>query len=366
MSHFYIFLNFKEAEKFFKNLLKTYQYSWVYVGYVRSLLKQQRIDEIRDLLTKLTNKPETRFATHDMLAQYYIELEQYEQAYEEIKQATKLAPRNIERNKKYWDLARLNHDHKGQFQATKKIAQYAKNSVHDSPILLLNVVRAGVDLALTTNYDSAQSLLKQSEQYLEQLEKSGQESAEFKEQIVVARARILKAKEKTELAQRIVETQVSLNASTDVEDNLDKVKIFHELGMREEAQILLDAIANQICGESLTSQVVNKYIQQEMKERHDIHYTPKHLHQMANEHFDKKRYQPAMAAIEQAIRLVPNSARFSLTLMNILLAMHQSDELTEAHKQLGDNTIKSLNALSYEGKAKQRIQDLDELWQQVN
>ena len=142
-------LEFKEAEVFFKELLDTYKYAWVYIGYVQSLLKQGRIDEIHDMITSLSEKPSTRFATHDMLAQYHIEHEKYDLAYEEIKKATELSPRNIERNKKSWDLARLNHDHHGQYQATKNIAKNAKNSIHDSPVLLLNVIRAGIDLACT-------------------------------------------------------------------------------------------------------------------------------------------------------------------------------------------------------------------------
>ncbi|MDG1752746.1 MAG: response regulator, partial [Thalassotalea sp.] len=80
-------LEFKEAEIFFKGLLDTYKHAWVYIGYVKSLLKQGRIDEIHDMLITLSKKPETRFATHDMLAQYHIEHEKYDLAYEEIRKA---------------------------------------------------------------------------------------------------------------------------------------------------------------------------------------------------------------------------------------------------------------------------------------
>ena len=130
-------LEFEEAEVFYQELLKKYPYSWVYLGYAKALLKQGRLDEIRDMIKTLIDKPETRFGAHDMMAQYFIEQEQYQQAYEEIKKAMELAPRNIERNKKSWDLARLTHDHKGQYLATRNIAQQAKNSIHDSPELIL-------------------------------------------------------------------------------------------------------------------------------------------------------------------------------------------------------------------------------------
>ena len=99
-------LEYKQAESFFKGLMDKYDYAWVHIGYVKSLLKQGRIEEINSLLEEMIHKPDTRFQTHDLLAQYYLESKKYDLAYDEIQKATALAPRNIERNKKSWDLAR--------------------------------------------------------------------------------------------------------------------------------------------------------------------------------------------------------------------------------------------------------------------
>ena len=49
-------LEFETAEDFYKGLMKTYTYAWVYLGYVKSLLKQGRIEDIYDLLKKLMKK----------------------------------------------------------------------------------------------------------------------------------------------------------------------------------------------------------------------------------------------------------------------------------------------------------------------
>ncbi len=355
-------LEFKEAEAFFKGLLKVYQYSWVYLGYVRSLLRQGRIEEITEMLEQLTEKPDTRFATHDMLAQYYIEQEDYPQAYLEIKKAAALAPRNIERNKKYWDLARLNHDHKGQYKATKNIAQNAKNSVHDSPQLLLNCIRAGIDLACTLTDNKSDAILKESELFIKQLETEYDDSHLFKEQILVAQARIHNVRQENERAESIVENHLSLRTSTEIEDNLDKVKVFHELGMREEALIILKAIKNQITGESLTSQVVNKYVEQEMEERQEIHFTPKHLHEMAVEHFQKKRLQPAFESIQQALTLAPSNAKFSISLLKILLAMQKTNELAEPHFDAAQKAIDVLDGMKFAGKNLETVNQLKEQW----
>lgn len=360
-------LEFKEAEAFFRELLQNYQYSWVYLGYVKSLLKQGRIDEISSLLEELAEKPETRFGTHDMLAQYYIEQEDYAKAYEEIKKATTLSPRNIERNKKYWDLARLNHDHQGQYQATKRIAKYAKQSVHDSPLLLLNVIRAGIDFACTQTNNGSELILKEVENSLNRMETDYEDSSQFNEQILVTKARICNVREDKERAQTLVENHLSLRASTEIEDNLDKMKVFHELGMREEAQMMLKAIQNQVSGDGLTSQVVSKYVEQEMRERQEVHYTPKHLFEMAVEHFQKKRYKPALESIEQAKLLAPTNVKFTITLLKILLAIDKDkkEQLEEAHFALAQQSIELLDSMDFTGKNAETVKQLKAQWQLV-
>ena len=353
---------FVEAERFFKDLLGQYQYSWVYLGYVKALLKQGRIDEIHTLLAELIDKPDTRFATHDMLAQYYIEQENYAQAYQEIKRARELAPRNIERNKKFWDLARLNHDHLGQYQATKAIATNAKNSVHDSPRLLLNVVRAGIDLANTLADSNGEKVLAEAERYLKALESSG-EGELFREEILVAQARICNVRKQAERATRIVETHLSLRASTDIEDNLDKVKVFHELGMREEALKILQAIGNQIAGESLPSQVVTKYIEQEMDERQEIFFTARQLHEMAVEHFQKKRLEPALASLVQALQLSPQNTKLAMSLIKVLMAIKREAHFTKEHETLAEQGFKILNDHHFSGSSLEAVNKLKAQWQ---
>lgn len=358
-------LELKEAEVFYKELMQTYKYSWVYLGYVKSLLKQGRIKEVETLIVELTAKPDTRFAMHDMLAQYHIEKENYELAYEEIKKATALSPRNIERNKKSWDLARLNHDHLGQYTATKNIAQNAKNSIHDSPELLLNVIRSGIDLACTLSDEQADNLLKQTERYMQRLEQDYDDAHLFKEQLLVTQARIYNVREEKERAEKVVENHLSLKPSAVIEDNLDKVKVFHELGMREEALILLEAIKKQISGDSLASQVVDKYLAQEMDERENIHYTPKHLHDMAVEHYDKKRYKPAVTSILQAVELAPSNIKFAIMLIKILLELENANESTTEYQSNALKAIELLKSTSFSGKNAEVVKKIIQKWDSI-
>jgi len=356
---------FQEAEAFYKELLTHYQYSWVYLGYAKALLKQGRIDEIQEMLKKLTDKPETRFGAHDMMAQYYIEQEQYQLAYDEIKLATALAPRNIERNKKSWDLARLTHDHKGQYLATRNIAQQAKNSIHDSPELLLNVIRAGIDLACATPDESAQAVLKQTDRYIEQLENDYEDIQLFKPQLVVAKARLHNVRNEEAKATKLVENHMSLKPTTIVEDNLDKVKVLHELGMREDAIHLLQAINNQISGDSLNCQVVKRYIEQETQEREDIHFTAKQLNSMAVEHFQRNRLLPTLDAIVQALQLSPDNIKLMISQLKILITIKQQDEATNEHVILVEQLFSKFASKALEGKTPIVLKELTEKWQKL-
>ncbi len=335
-------MEFEDAETFYRELLKEHKMSWVYLGFVNSLLKQNKMDEIETLLKKLTHKVETRFATYDLLAQYYVDNEKFVEAFEQIKKAAELAPRNIARNKKVWDLARLNHDQREQYMATVNMARYAKKSIHDSPELLLNVIRSGIDLAQAVDAMESFELLKKVEKYINEIETDYEDSGHFKEQLVVAKARMYSAREEKQKAERLVDMQVSTKPGVSIEDNLDKVKIFHELGKREEALSLLEAVKNQIACDSLAGAVTSKFVEQEAKEKAEIHFTPKQLNSMAVEYFKKQKMQPALKSLEQALQLTPKNVKVALSLLKVLVAIHRGEGLDSDQKELAHNTIVAL------------------------
>lgn len=355
---------FEDAETFYLDVLKLYKYGWVYLGYVKSLLKQNRIDEIREMLKGLINKAETRFAAHDLLAQYHIDTKDYASAYEEIQHATSLSPRNIERNRKSCDLARLNHDHQGQYIATKNIAHYAKNSIHDSPELLLNLIRSSIDLASTVSGDSSVNLLKQTDLYIQQLEQKSDVEELFHEQILVVKARLHNVRGNSARAKKIVENHIGLQVTAVLEDGLDKVKVLHELSMREEAMAMLEQIKMNISDDTLNGQVIKEYFEQESEERKTIHFTSKELNEMAEQFLEKKKYLSALDKIRQAIALSPSSTKFIIHLFKILICLKHSDELAPSHELLAQETIEQLESSELGAKAEQLFQQMKLEWSQ--
>lgn len=332
-------MEFVDAEEYYRELRQKYKMSWVHLGFVNALLKQNKIEEIDQLLESMTHRIDTRFATYDLLAQYYVDNEDYVKAYDEIKKAAELAPRNIARNKKVWDLARLNHDQREQYHATVNMAKFAKKSVHDSPELLLNVIRSAIDLATSVDVHESLDLLGKADKYINQLERDYEDAGHFKEQLVVARARIFNAKEEKQKALRMVEMQVSTRPNTSVEDNLDKVKVFHELGMREEALALLDAVKKQIACDSLAGAVTNKFVEQEAEEKAEIHFTPKQLNSMAVEFFKKKKMAPALDSLHKALRLTPKNVKVALSLLKVIQVIHRAEGMDPSQKELAKSTL---------------------------
>lgn len=334
---------FMEAEKFYLNLQKDYKYGWVSIGLARSLLKQDKKEDADLLIDEMLERDDTRFAAFDILAQYHIEKEQYEEAYEQMKEASRLAPRNINRNKKLWDLARLNHDKMGQYQATQNMAKYAKNSIHDSPDLRLNVIRSGIDLATSLNPDEATPFLKKADRDIEVLQSQRGTMAIGPEQIAVLKARMMCVRDNKKGAEKIMEEQVSNRDNASLEDNLDKMKAFHELGQKEKSLAILDRLGKQIAGDSFSSQVVDEYLKQESIERREISFTAKELKEMAAVNYKENRLGPAFQNLKQALKLSPQNKQVAMSLIKVLAQIAKSDRLDpEQHQE----TLKAISLLS--------------------
>ncbi|WP_460311705.1 response regulator [Aliiglaciecola aliphaticivorans] len=320
---------YSQAEAFYRKLSQRYKYGWVQVNLARSLLKQDKLSEAITLTDELLQRDDTRFTTYDALAEYYIEKEDYAKGYEIIQEATKLAPRNLDRNKKSWNLARLNHDKKGQYIATMNMAKFAKNSIHDTPDLNLNVIRAAIDLAGSLNGEEATRLVAKTERDLSFFVNEYGNDSQLKEQLAIINARMLNLKSDKKAAEQIIKEHMDTRASSSVEDSLDKVKAFHEMGYWEESIRLLDSVKSKIEGDSFVGQVINEYLDQETQERTDIRYSPKELGEMASSHYKNKRYEPAYELLSQAFVLAPKNPNMALSILKVMVKLIDEVQFNE-------------------------------------
>ncbi|MDY6976969.1 MAG: response regulator [Pseudomonadota bacterium] len=334
--------DYETAEDYFRTLLQSVDHAWVHIGLTRSLLRQDELEEAQLLVDDLLQRPDTRFLTFDLLAQYFIEKEQFDIAYEQMKEASRLAPRNIERNKRLWDLARLNHDKVGQLTAVQSMAKYAKNSIHDSPQLTLNVIRSTIDLATSLGNGEGEKYLKRAESELEELKQQKGMQNQLAEQIDVVRSRVLCIRDEKREAEKLMKDRSASIEGLSMEDSLDKMKAFHELGMREHCVSILDKLRKQIEGDTFTSQVVNEYLNQESIERTEIQFTTKELKQMAAVNYKENRLIPAYNNLRQALTLSPKDKQIALSLLKVIAQMHLDTGLSEEQMNSAKRAAKLL------------------------
>ncbi|MEP1445655.1 MAG: response regulator [Paraglaciecola sp.] len=354
---------YEAAQAFYDSLTKIYTYAWVQVGLASTLLKQNKIDEATELTAKLLERDDTKFATYDLLAEYHIDKEDYQQGYEIIQEATKLAPRSIERNRKSWNLARLNHDRMGQYLATRNMAKYAKNSIHDSPALQLNVMRSAIDLAATLPEVDANKLLINTEKTLARLKQDFGASADLGEQIKVIEVRLLNLRQDKKQAEQIMLSLDQDSQLMSFEDNLDKVKAFHEVGLWEQSIGLLEQMKNEVELDTFTGKVLAEYLEQESNERKDIRYSPKELGEMASTHYKNKRYRPAYDLLQQAAQLSPNNINIVISLLKVLAILSEEEGLTAEESQ---NVSKCLETLGKVVLSENQQSKLDEYNTRIN
>ena len=94
----------------------------------------------------------------------------------------------------------------------------------------------------------------------------------------------------------------------------------------------------------------------------DIHFTPKQLHDMAVEHFQKKRLKPALEAVIQAIQLAPTSIKFSMSLLKIVTTMKEEDSLEDRYLEYADTALALFEQSKLEGKTAEAVEQVKTKW----
>ncbi|NVK56562.1 MAG: response regulator [Alteromonadaceae bacterium] len=331
------------AERYFTNLKNDFDHAWVNIGLARSLFKQDKVLEAELLAEDLLQRPDTRFLTYDLLAQYYISKEQFDIAYEQVKAASKLAPRNIERNKKLWDLARLNRDKYGQLEAVQNMARFAKNSIHDSPELSLNVVRTMVDLAASVTGAESEKLQRKIHKEILAVDTSESSEPSLNNKLLVIKARVESIKNNKKSAEKMLKDNLNKEITMNLEDNLDLMKAYHELGMKEECMAILDSLRSQLEGDTLVTQVVDEYLKREEIERREIKFTTKELKEMAAVNYRENRILPAFNNLCHAMTLSPQDKSIAFSLLKVLVQLNKKEPLDDVQFSMARTAADLLN-----------------------
>lgn len=334
-----------DAEVFYQKVLSIKEYAWANIGLVNSLLNQNKVKLAEDKLKYLVTNPATRLAALDILTKICKNKFDFEEAINHLKNAATIAPRNVNRQQDVISLARITHDFETQFNASNKIVEYIKNSVHDTPDAYLGAVRSTIDYGLTSlNDDEIKSLAQTGESILRQLKKQFPDTP-LNDQIRVAKARIYNMSNDKENAKKLIQENMEDEnyLVDDLEDALDKAKAFHELGFHANSEKLFELIATE-CKTQSKDEVFNQYIDKEKQLRIEIKESPKVLNNKAVQLYTRGNYQAALNAFLSAFKVMPKNPSISLNLLQTVVDCNYQESHPEEADEIVTKCLKNLNA----------------------
>ena len=346
-----------EAIDFFKSVLNIQKFTWARVGLVEAYIQNSEFTQAKNILEVMLTKPETRLVGYHLLGKLELFLENYQQAQHYLSLASKLAPRNIERQEDLIILSKYNHDHEKHFRVYKGLVKYAKHSMHDKPDIYLNLARAGIDYALTLDQaDIVNRLTRQSNECLSELRKQFPDS-KAQEQIDVINARIHYLKDERSKAIALVEQLEDQPIIRSVDDTLDKAKAFHELGMHHKANQLFAKLTEH-CGKYQSDNApLNAYLKQEQQERDEIRHSPKELNNNAVHSYEKGKYEEALNYFTQAFRIMPKNANIALNLLQVMLdTKHPGSQ--SLNKAMISRCMDTINSAKLDAEQQARLDKL--------
>lgn len=341
---------YPQAKEFYQAILNVQPFAWAQLGLINTLLRLNEDDEAEKLVVRLAFRPDSQLAAYDLLSALQIKQNDFESALESVVMATEISPRNIRRHKTAMNLSRINHDYAAQFEAAKKIVKFAKNSIHDKPENYLNVARSGIDFAMSSDPADTEKLLKQTNEYLRQ-SRSHFPKADIQDQLTVIEARTLYLKDEKERAKSLIQELKEGNwEGSSMEDLLDKSKAFHELGLYEKCQEVLEQIEQRCVNDQEQSELFLHYVQQEMQERAEIQNTPRELNNTAVAYTRAGKVQEALETFQQAFRVMPHNPSIALNLLQSIVQEEKHKSPSEHISKLIQRCLHSIenNRLNHE------------------
>jgi CheY-like chemotaxis protein len=334
--------NFQQAKDFYLAILRVQTFTWAQLGLVNTYLRLNEDEPAEKLVLRLAFKPDSQLAAYDLLTALQIKKNDFNTALECVMMATEISPRSIRRHKTAMNLSRITHDYETQFDAAKKIVRFAKNSIHDKPENYLNVARAGIDYAMTTEASDTDKLIKQVNEYVRQLKQTFPKE-DMQEQMKVVNARLLYLEDEKDNALALLNKLDEGSWDNEGTDALlDKAKIFHDVGLHERSQAVLEQVEERYKKNSEQSELFLHYINQEIAEKSTIKFSSKELNSSAISYFQKGDIDNAMDIFTQALTIMPKNAYIALNLMQAISTKAEKSGVTTTSNPMLRKCIKTV------------------------
>lgn len=329
---------------FFQAMLHIQPFGWARIGKVRCLLALQQEQDAFSELEQMLARSETRLFALDCLTELEFRQQHYQQAQQHILTAANIAPRNLLRQQKLLQLSRLNHDYETQYRAARDMVKFARHSMYEQRDLYLNLARASIDFALSSE-DSEQQIRLNRQATLSLNTAQRQFSPPASEQALqVLQARLLYLQDQREKARQLLAELSSDDDIHSLEDALDKAKALHEVGLAEASKALFSRISS-FCAAQQPEPMLTQYLQQEQQERAAMAHGPRELNNNAVHLYQHGNWQEAFSAFMLAWQVMPKNAGIALNLWQTLLTSPrplcpaaQQQQLLDKCQQLIENS----------------------------
>lgn len=303
---------------FFRAMLHIQPFGWARMGKVRCLLALQQEQDAFSELEQMLARSETRLFALDCLTELEFRQQHHQQAQQHILTAANIAPRNLLRQQKLLQLSRLNHDYETQYRAARDMVKFARHSMYEQSDLYLNLARASIDFALSSE-DSEQQIRLNRQATLSLNTAQRQFSPPASEQALqVLQARLLYLQDQREKARQLLAELSSDDDIHSLEDALDKAKALHEVGLTEASKTLFSRISS-YCATQQPEPMLAQYLQQEQQERAAMAHGPRELNNNAVHLYQHGNWQEAFSAFMLAWQVMPKNAGIALNLWQTLL-----------------------------------------------
>jgi len=336
--------SYDDALSFFEAMLHIQPFSWARMGKVRCLLHEKKESQAFSELEAMLARSETRLFALDCLSELAFRQQRYQQAQQHILAAADIAPRNLLRQQKLLQLSRLNHDYELQHRAARDMVKFARHSVYEQPDLYLNLARASIDFALSSEDIEQQTRLnRQATLSLSTLQRQfGLNSQTDAQQVL--QARLLYLQDHGVKARQLLAELTEPSELPPLEDALDRAKALHEVGLADASKALFSRIS-QYCKQQQEEPVFLAYLAQEQQERAAMAQGPRELNNNAVHLYQHGNWKEAFSAFTLARQVMPKNAGIALNLWQTLLTSprplcnaQQQQQLLEQCQQLIENS----------------------------
>ena len=345
---------FDEALTFFNAMLSIQPFAWARIGRVRCLLQLSDEQQAFTELELMLSRSETRLFALDHLAELEFRQHHFQQAQQHILQAANIAPRNLLRQQKLLQLSRLNHDYENQYRAARDMVKYARYSMYEQPDLYLNLARASIDFALSSEDPEQQTRLnRQANLSINTVQRQfGQQQNDA---MLVLQARLLYLQDHRDKARNLLQ-ELSVEQDIDsLEDALDKAKALHEVGLADASRSLFARIS-QYCRKQQPEALFSAYLLQEQQERSAMAQGPRELNNNAVRLYQHGNWQEAFSAFALAWQVMPKNAGIALNLWQTLLtsprplcsSQQQAKLMSQCQQLIENSKLSSEQAQRYQ------------------